>query len=145
VSIRRVAGVKKVLVFGAFDFLHLGHLYFFQQAKKFGDFLVVVVGRDCNVLRAKKRACFFDEKERLELVSSLKIVDEAVLGSEKDVYAVIAKEKPSSVVLGYDQQADEKELRARLDSFGLEKTKIIRLKKAFKPHRHKSSKFKKKF
>ncbi len=134
--------MRKVLVFGAFDFLHLGHLYFFRQARRFGDVLVVVVARDGNVLKAKRTPAFFEEKERLELVSALKIVDKAVLGSEKDFYAVIAKEKPSVVVLGYDQCADEKTLRKKIDSFGLEKTRIVRLEKAFEPARHKSSKLK---
>ena len=41
--------MKSVLVFGAFDGLHPGHLDFFLQAKKFGDHLIVSVGTDKNV------------------------------------------------------------------------------------------------
>ncbi|MBI2582387.1 adenylyltransferase/cytidyltransferase family protein, partial [Candidatus Woesearchaeota archaeon] len=31
--------MKKVMCFGTFDLLHLGHLNYFQQAKKYGDYL----------------------------------------------------------------------------------------------------------
>jgi len=36
--------MKKVMCFGAFDGLHPGHLDFFRQAKRYGDFLIVSVG-----------------------------------------------------------------------------------------------------
>ena len=40
---------KKVICFGTFDILHLGHVNFFKQAKSLGDELVVVIARDVNV------------------------------------------------------------------------------------------------
>jgi len=46
---------KKVLVFGTFDGLHEGHKNFFKQAREFGDFLVVVVGRDSTIVKTKGR------------------------------------------------------------------------------------------
>ena len=38
--------MKKVMCAGTFDIVHKGHIYFLEQAKKFGDYLVVVVARD---------------------------------------------------------------------------------------------------
>ena len=32
---------KIVLVHGVFDLVHLGHIYYFQEAKSYGDILVV--------------------------------------------------------------------------------------------------------
>jgi len=37
---------KKVMVFGTFDIFHPGHRSFLNQAKKYGNYLIVVVARD---------------------------------------------------------------------------------------------------
>ena len=44
----------KVLVFGTFDIIHPGHVFFLNQAKKLGDFLCVVVSRDETVNELKR-------------------------------------------------------------------------------------------
>ncbi|MFA6049514.1 MAG: adenylyltransferase/cytidyltransferase family protein [Candidatus Micrarchaeia archaeon] len=131
--------MRKVLVFGSFDFLHAGHIYFFESAKKYGDFLVACVARDGNVERAKGRKPFFSEKERLRMVAALRVVDKACLGSKSDFYAAARREKPNVIVLGYDQPADENAVHARLAELGL-KTKVVRLKRGFFPGKYKSSK-----
>jgi len=103
--------MKKVMVFGAFDGLHPGHLDFFKQAKKYGDFLVVSVGRNVNVKKIKGKEPLFDEEERLELVSNLKIVDKAVLGAVHEFIEHIKMEAPDIICLGYDQWAKEDEVK----------------------------------
>ena len=45
--------MKVVMVFGAFDGFHPGHLDFFKQARAYGDILVVSVGTDRNVEKIK--------------------------------------------------------------------------------------------
>ena len=124
--------MKKIMVFGAFDGLHPGHLSFFKQAKKYGDYLVVSVGRDVNVAKFKGRKPLFSEKERLELVENLKIVDKAVLGDKKDFMPHIVAEAPNIICLGYDQWANERELKRDLEKEGLVKTRVVRLV-AYKP------------
>ena len=131
--------MKKVLVFGSFDFLHEGHLHFFESAKKYGGYLVACVARDENVERAKGRRPFFSEKERLRMVGALRVVDKACLGSKTDFYAAAKREKPQVIVLGYDQPADDNAVRSRLAELGL-KAKVVRLKKGFLPGKYKSSK-----
>lgn len=117
----------KVMVFGAFDGLHPGHLDFFKQAKIHGNFLIVSVGTDKNVTKIKGKKPLFNQEERLALVGCIKLVDEAVLGSETDFYRAINKHQPDVICLGYDQWASEKDVRVGLDSVGLFKTKIVRL------------------
>ena len=109
--------MKKVMCFGTFDLLHLGHLNYFKQAKKFGDYLIVVIARD-QTKHDKKP--FFTENERLELVKSLELVDEAVLGDLKDHFKVIKERKPDLLCLGYDQQYGQK-----LKELGIENKIII--------------------
>lgn len=120
--------MKKVMVFGAFDCLHPGHLDFFKQAKKYGNFLIVSVGTDKNVKKIKGKRALFNQGERLALVENCKIVDQAVLGAESNFYEHIANFKPDVLCLGYDQWVHEDEVRAKLLEVGLEKTKVLRLK-----------------
>ena len=40
---------KAIIVSGYFNPIHSGHLDYFQEAKKLGDFLVVIVNNDDQV------------------------------------------------------------------------------------------------
>lgn len=69
-----------VAVSGGFDPIHIGHIRMFQEAKKLGDKLVVILNND-NWLKKKKGYVFMLQKERKELVESVKGVDKVVLTS----------------------------------------------------------------
>jgi FAD synthetase len=127
----------KVMSFGTFDILHPGHLSYLKQARKFGDCLVVVIARDKNVLRLKKRLPSLNEKDRLAGVKKTGLADETVLGSLKNKLAVIEKYQPDVICLGYDQVIDEDKLKELFSG------KIIRMK-SYKPDVYKSSKIRKK-
>ena len=72
--------MRKVLTFGVFDYFHLGHLRLFKQAKENGDFLIVAVqdGKFCSIYKPNKKL-YYSTEERVELVSALRIVDEAIV------------------------------------------------------------------
>lgn len=122
------------MVFGTFDLLHPGHLSYFKQARKFGDFLIVVVARDKNVLKIKSRKPRESEKKRLKKVKKLKTVDKVVLGDLWDKLKAIKKEKPAVICFGYDQKVPH-DLVRKIRKLQI-KTKRL---KAFKPHLYKSS------
>ena len=67
---------RTVITFGTFDVFHVGHLRILQRARELGDRLVVGVSGDELNIRKKGRAPVFSEPERLEIVASLKVVDE---------------------------------------------------------------------
>ncbi len=113
------------MVFGTFDIIHTGHLHLFSEAKKLGDRLIVVVSRDTNAETVKGKKPFFNEDERLNIVSHIDFVDTALLGSEDNVYEVIDRLKPEIIVLGYDQRAFTHELNNKLAEMSLH-TQIIR-------------------
>ena len=71
-----------VAVSGGFDPLHPGHVRMFEEAKKLGDELVVILNND-NWLRLKKGYVFMPEKERKEIILALKPVDRVVLTKHK--------------------------------------------------------------
>lgn len=125
---------KVAMAFGTFDFLHAGHLHYLQSAKKLAGTkgkLVVVVSRDRVALSEKGSMPVNSEKDRLELVGALKVVDVAVLGSENkgERFAEIKKQKPAVLVLGYDAREDEDVLALRLAAAGIKPLpKIVRAK-----------------
>ena len=116
----------KVMASGTFDLLHLGHIYYLKEAKKLGDELVVVVATDSTV-RKLKHEPINPEKIRLNLIKELKVVDEAYLGYETDIYEIVSEIKPDIIALGYDQVHDEKKIEVELKKRKL-KSKVVRLK-----------------
>ncbi|MBI4114661.1 MAG: adenylyltransferase/cytidyltransferase family protein [Candidatus Niyogibacteria bacterium] len=66
-----------VAVSGGFDPMHIGHVRLFEDAKKLGDKLVVIINND-NWLRAKKGYVFMPERERKEVIEALRFVDKVV-------------------------------------------------------------------
>lgn len=69
-----------VVVSGGFDPIHIGHIRIFQEAKKLGDELVVILNND-NWLKKKKSHIFMHQKERKEIIESIFGVDRVVLTS----------------------------------------------------------------
>ena len=51
---------KVVLCHGIFDILHIGHLRYFKEAKKIGDFVVASVTADKHVIKGLNRPYFND-------------------------------------------------------------------------------------
>ena len=130
----------RVLAQGTFDVLHVGHIRYLEFAKRRGEKLIVIVSRDSTAKRIKHHAPVFPERVRAQLVRSLKVVDEAVLGGKGDILDKVVQVRPDLIVLGYDQNVNEKELQEKLAARGLV-CKIIRAP-AHAPHIHKSSKWK---
>ncbi|MFE3845814.1 adenylyltransferase/cytidyltransferase family protein [Thermoplasmatota archaeon] len=117
----------KIMATGTFDILHMGHIYYLKEAKKFGDTLIVIVACDSTV-RKMKHEPVTSENMRLQLIKELKIVDDAYLGKKDDIYKIVEEIKPDIIALGYDQIHDEKVIRQNLEKRNI-KAKIIRLSK----------------
>ena len=74
---------KIVAVSGGFDPLHIGHVRLFNEAKKLGDKLVIILNND-NWLAKKKGYAFMKEDERKEIIENLSAVDEVVISSHSE-------------------------------------------------------------
>lgn len=75
--------MKKVLTFGVYDYFHLGHLRVFQQARKYGDYLIVSVQDGDFIKKFKPQAqVMYTTDQRVEMISALKIVDEVCVYQE---------------------------------------------------------------
>jgi len=71
-----------VAVSGGFDPIHIGHVRMFQEAKKLGDELVVILNND-NWYGVKGRRVFMSDRERKEIIESLKPVDRVIMTKHK--------------------------------------------------------------
>ena len=102
---------KKVVVAvsGGFDPVHPGHIRMFQKAKRLGDVLVVILNND-NWLKAKKGFAFMNEKDRKEVIESIKGVDKVILTkhsanpTDMSVSAELLKLKPDIFANGGDRK-----------------------------------------
>jgi len=74
---------KVIIVSGYFDPLHIGHLEYFRMAKKLGDLLVVIVNnsKQCHLKKADE---FMQERDRMEMVFALEMVDEVLISVDED-------------------------------------------------------------
>lgn len=100
-----------VMCGGTFDIIHPGHISTLKSAKSLGDVLIAIVATDETVERTKGRKPHNNEDKRLELVSSLRFVDLALIGQRDSIYDSLLKIRPNYVVLGYDQTHNEEEIR----------------------------------
>jgi len=118
---------KKVLVGGVFDILHPGHIFFLRKAGEYGR-VYVVVARDQTVLETKGHLPIFSEGDRVEILNSLKIVEEAFLGDYPPNFEnAIRRVNPDYIVLGSDQERLVQAVEKAIDSLGVD-TKVVVLK-----------------
>ena len=130
--------MKLAMCAGTFDIIHPGHLYFLSEAKKFGDRLIVVVARDETSERMKGKKPLHNEKERLEAVRTLEIVDEALLGKRGSIFNIVEEINPNIICLGYDQKVLKQDLEDELKKRNI-KADVFRIG-SYMPHLYKSSK-----
>ena len=105
---------KTAIVSGYFDPLHVGHLEYFKLAKEMADELVVIVNNHEQCMK-KKGDEFMDEKDRLEIVYHLDMVDEVILATDEDksvteTIRMIHRFKPMNKLIfcnGGDRQIDQ--------------------------------------
>ncbi|MBN1860522.1 MAG: FAD synthase [Candidatus Thermoplasmatota archaeon] len=117
----------KVMATGTFDLLHMGHIYYLKEAKKFGDHLAVVVATDATV-RKLKHDPITPQEIRVNLIKELKVVDEAYLGHEDDIYSIVEEIKPDIIALGFDQIHNENTIKEELKKRKLN-VQVVRLSK----------------
>ena len=75
------SGRKKVVVTGCYDWVHSGHVRFFEEASAYGD-LYVIVGHDANLRLLKGPSHpFFPQAERRYVVGSIRYVTQALIST----------------------------------------------------------------
>lgn len=94
--------MRKVITFGTFDLFHIGHLRILERAKKYGDYLIVGISSDKLNWEKKKKNPIFSCQERLEIIASLKCVDEVFIEEVIDKKEYCKKYNVDIFVIGND-------------------------------------------
>ena len=69
--------MKKVITYGTFDLLHVGHINLLRRAKALGDYLIVVVSSDeFNAGKGKKAYHSFEDRKKI--LEAIRYVDEVL-------------------------------------------------------------------
>ncbi|MGA1875181.1 MAG: D-glycero-beta-D-manno-heptose 1-phosphate adenylyltransferase [bacterium] len=99
----RQRGQTIVFTNGCFDLLHVGHARYLQQARSYGDYLVVGVNSDRSVktLKGEMRPVV-NQDYRAELLAALESVSLVVIFDELDPLRLISLVKPDILVKGAD-------------------------------------------
>lgn len=99
----RAEGKTIVTTNGCFDILHVGHVRYLEETKKFGDVLIVALNSDASVRRLKGEVRpINNEMDRAEVLNGLKSVDYVVLFDEDSPADLLAKIKPDVHTKGAD-------------------------------------------
>lgn len=115
----RSVGATSVLVNGAFDMLHVGHLRYLAAAKAHGDHLVVAVNSDASVRASKgERRPIIPEAERVEILCHLWMVDRMCLFDSVTVGPVLEILRPDVHAKGTDYTVDTVPERSVVEAYG---------------------------
>jgi rfaE bifunctional protein nucleotidyltransferase chain/domain len=119
VAIARKNGARIIFANGCFDILHVGHVRYLEAARSLGDLLVVGINTDAQV-RALKGAGrpFVTERERAEVIASLRSVDLVTIFPEPTVEALLLAIRPDVHAKGTDYTADTVPEREVVRSYG---------------------------
>ena len=76
--------MKRIFVSGCYDIIHAGHVQFFTEARALGDHLTVSFASSEVLWFHKQRRSSLPDEHKQALISSLKMVDEVVVGMGLD-------------------------------------------------------------
>ena len=110
-----------VLCHGVFDLLHIGHIKYFEEARRMGDVLIVTLTPDHYVNKGPGRP-IFDQQLRASAVASLECVDYVAINEWPTAIETIHMLKPDIYVKGpdYKKYADDISGNIKLEEDAIE-------------------------
>ena len=69
--------MKKIITYGTFDLLHVGHINLLSRAKALGDHLTVAISTD-DFNRLKHKDSFLSYEQRKVVLEAIKFVDKVI-------------------------------------------------------------------
>ncbi len=113
--------MRTVFTCGCYDLFHEGHLETLKEAKKLGDYLIVGISPD-NVIKKTKGddRPIMSLEARIKILSSMKEVDEVVVGTEDDFVNFIYERQPDVYLKGgdYDINTINQDERFAMGTYG---------------------------
>jgi len=87
---------------GVYDMFHIGHLNILKKAKEQCEYLIVGISTDELVQTSKNKMPIIPFDERVEIVQSIKYVDQVVPQNDKDKIGAYNKYKFDAMFVGDD-------------------------------------------
>jgi D-beta-D-heptose 7-phosphate kinase/D-beta-D-heptose 1-phosphate adenosyltransferase len=104
----RAKGERIVMTNGCFDLLHVGHVTYLEQARRFGDRLIVAVNDDDSVRKLKGSGRPINAlADRMAVLAGLRCVDWVVPFSEDTPERLICDVLPDVLVKGGDYRVEQ--------------------------------------
>ena len=98
-------GKKIVFTNGCFDILHAGHVKYLEEAKSYGDILILGLNADSSVKKLKgPTRPINNQEDRAYILASLESVDYVVIFEEETPYELIKSVQPHILVKGGDYE-----------------------------------------
>lgn len=69
--------MRKVITYGTYDLLHVGHINLLRRARELGDYLVVVLSTD-EFNAVKHKEAYHSYEDRKKILESIRYVDEVI-------------------------------------------------------------------
>jgi D-beta-D-heptose 7-phosphate kinase/D-beta-D-heptose 1-phosphate adenosyltransferase len=107
VALWKSNGERVVFTNGCFDLLHVGHITVLEQARRFGDRLIVAINSDTSVsaLKGPNRP-IVGQADRARVLAALAAVDAVVVFDEATPLELIIAMRPDVLVKGGDYGLD---------------------------------------
>jgi len=119
-------GERVVFTNGCFDLLHMGHVRSLEQARGFGDRLIVAMNSDAGVRRLKGAGRpLVPARQRAEVLAALECVDWVVIFTADTPLATIEALRPDVLAKGGDWKLAEIVGREQVEGWG---GRVVRLR-----------------
>lgn len=115
--------MTRVITFGTFDVLHIGHIRIIQRARALGDYLIVGVSTDDLNWSKKRKRTIYSQSDRMEIVRAISGVDEVFFEHSLELKGEYIKEHKADVlVMGNDWEGRFDEFKSLCDVVYLPRT-----------------------
>jgi D-beta-D-heptose 7-phosphate kinase / D-beta-D-heptose 1-phosphate adenosyltransferase len=131
VQLWKASSERVVFTNGCFDLLHIGHITLLEQARRFGDRLVVAINSDASVscLKGPTRP-IVSQNDRARVLAALAAVDAVVIFDEPTPLELVVAVQPDILVKGGDYNPETVVGAAEVKSWGGE-VRIVPLVEGF--------------
>jgi len=100
-----MAEMKTGVCFGAFDPVHIGHIFLFQRAKRLCSFLIVAAATDDRIRKIKEYEPCFTYEDRAKALNEIGCVDLVIPYIDKQ--RIAEWYKPDVIFVGSDWKNKE--------------------------------------